>query len=95
MDLHIWPRPENTDYNMKLWIQYPLRDVTAGSDDVYFAQEWYLALSFALAFILAHKYGISLEERDRIQIASEHFQDQASTWDTDGSIYFQPMGVNG
>ncbi len=90
-DLHVWPVPTNTTYNMKLWIQYPLRDISAGSDDVYFTQEWYLALSFALAFVLAHKYGISLQERDRIQIASEHFKDQASSWDTDGSVYFQPM----
>ena len=90
-DLHLWPVPSDTTYNMKLWIQYPLRDVTSGTDDVYFTQEWYLALSFALAFVLAHKYGISLQERDRIQIASEHFKDQASSWDTDGAVYFQPM----
>ena len=95
MDLHVWPVPPDTKYNMKLWIQYPLRDITLGTDDVYFTQEWYLALSFALAFVLSHKYGIGIQERDRLQITSEHFKDQASSWDTDGSVYFQPMSKNG
>jgi len=94
-DLHLWPVPNNTTYNMKLWIQYPLRDISAGTDDVYFTQEWYLALSFGLAFLLAHKYGVSIEERDRLQITSEHFKDQASSYETDGSVYFQPMEANG
>jgi len=95
MDLHVWPVPPDTTYNMKLWIQYPLRDISTGTDDVFFTQEWYLALSFGLAFILAHKYGMSIEERDRLQITSEHFKDQASSYDTDGSVYFQPMEANG
>ena len=94
-DLTFWPVPSDTTYNVKLWLQYPLRDVTTGSDDVYFTQEWYLALSFALAFILAHKYGVGIQERDRLQISSEHFKDQASSWDTDGDMYLQPQGNHG
>jgi len=94
-DLYVWPTPADTVYDMKLWLQYPLRDVDAGTDDVYFTQEWFLALSFELAFVLGHKYGISETERDRIKGAADEYYDMASSYDVDGSLYFQPGYQNG
>lgn len=95
MDLHLWPVPEDTTYDLKLWIQYPLRDVDAGSDDLYFTQEWYLALSFELAFVLSHKYGIHPAERDRLKITANEYYEKASSYDTDGSVYLQPRSNHG
>jgi len=94
-DLYLWPVPSDTTYDLKLWLQYPIRDVDAGTDDLWFTQEWYLALSFELAYILSFKYGVQGAERDRIKIAADDYYDTASSYDTDGSVYFQPESMNG
>ena len=90
MDLYLWPVPADTTYDVKLWIQYPLRDVTAVSDDVYFTQEWYMALSYALAYAISFKYGVHPIERREIKAAADEYYETASSYDTDGSVYFQP-----
>lgn len=92
-DLYLWPTPADTTYDLRLWIQYPLRDVTVGTDDVYFTPEWYLALSYGLAYLLAPKYGIHPAERDRYKVDMDSFRFEASTYDVDGSVYLQP-GIN-
>lgn len=89
-DFYVWPTPADTTYDLNLWLQYPLRDVTVGTDDVYFTQEWYLALSYGLAYLLAPKYGIHPAERDRLKGAMDEMRWEASTYDIDGSVYFQP-----
>lgn len=95
MDLYLWPVQTNTDYDLKLWIQYPLRDVDSASDDVYFTQEWFLALSFELAFVLAHKYGVDIRERAQLKEASDMYYALASSYDKDGSVYLQPQVEHG
>jgi len=94
-DLYVWPTPPDTQYDLKLWLQYPLRDVTVGTDDVFFTQEWYLALSYGLAYLLAPKYGTDPRERQGFKIDMEEFRYEASTFDVDGSVYFQPQQNNG
>ncbi len=94
-DLHVWPVPPDTQYDIKLWLQYPLRDVTVGTDDVFFTQEWYLALSYGLAYLLAPKYGTDPRERQAFKIDMEDFRYEASTFDVDGSVYFQPQQNHG
>jgi len=94
-DLYFWPTPSDTTYDVKLWLQYPIRDVDAGTDDLYFTQEWFLPLSFELAFILGHKYGIPETERDRIKMAATEYYETASSYDVDGSLYIQPENQNG
>lgn len=88
--LYVWPVPEDTTYDINLWLQYPIRDVDTASDDVYFTAEWYLALSFELASILGRKYGVSLQECREFHTLAEEYRWEASTYDTDGSVYFQP-----
>ena len=95
MDLHVWPVPANTTWDLKLWLQYPLRDVDAGTDDVYFTQEWYLALSFKLAHILSFKYGLSLQEKAQIRDEADDFYEIASSYDVDGSVFVQPRAKHG
>jgi hypothetical protein len=94
-DLYVWPTPSDTTYDMKLWLQYPLRDVTVGTDDVYFTQEWYLPLSFELASLLGTKHGIHPQELSRLHSLAEEYRWYASTYDTDGSVYFQPRRQHG
>jgi hypothetical protein len=90
MTLLVWPLPANTTFDLKLWLQYPYRDVDAGSDDVWFPQEWYLALSYGLASIIAPKYGIGAQEKMDIKTAADEFRFEADSFQTDGSVFFQP-----
>jgi hypothetical protein len=93
--LKVWPVPEDTTYDMMLWIQYPYRDMDAGTDDVWFTQEWYMALSFELAFLLAHKYGIDPRERRFIKDSADEYYAVAASYDVDGSVFLQPASRNG
>ncbi len=95
MDLYLWPLPSDTTYDLKMWIQYPLRDVDAVTDDVWFTQEWFLPLSFELAYVLSYKYGVPLQERLYIKRSADDYYAFASSYDTDGSVYLQPGSNNG
>lgn len=95
MDFLVWPVPANTDFDLKMWLQYPLRDVTVGTEDVWFTQEWYLALSYGLAYLLAPKYGVVGGERQQLGNDMAMFREEASSYDVDGSVYFQPGRQNG
>ena len=94
-DFFVWPVPSDTTHDIKLWLQYPIRDVDAGSDDLWFTQEWYLALSYGLAYLLGPKYGIHPAERARLKEDMREMRWEASTFDTDGSAYFQPKEPHG
>ena len=91
LTLNLWPVPSDTTYDVNLWLQYPYRDVISDSDDVYFTQEWYMALSFALAYAISFKYGVHPIERREIKEAAEEYYELAASYDTDGSVYLQPM----
>lgn len=93
--LYLWPMPDDTTYDMKLWIQYPYRDIDASTDDVWFTQEWYMALSFKLAHLLSFKYGLGIQERQQLKEDAEEYYWLASTSDKDGSLFLQPRGQNG
>lgn len=88
--LSVWPVPEDTTYDIKLWVQYPLRDIDAGADDLYFSQEWFLALAFGLAYYVSAKYGVSVGERDRLKADMEELREEAQSYNTNESIFFEP-----
>ena len=90
LDFFLWPEPVDTTYDAKLWLQYKVRDVDAVGDDVWFAQEWYMALSYGLAYYIAPKFGISIQERRYLGTMAEDLRWEASTYDVDGSVFIQP-----
>jgi hypothetical protein len=86
----IWPTPDDTTYDLLLWLQYPYQDADATTDDVWFTQEWYMALSFELAYVLSNKYGLHPQERMMFAQTAARYYDLAATYDTEGSMYLQP-----
>ena len=95
MSLQVWPVPSDTTYDIKLWLQYPYRDVDLTTEDVWFTQDWYMVLSFELAYALSFKYGNDMYERSQIKDAMDMYLEIADSYDTDGSVYFQPRANNG
>jgi hypothetical protein len=57
MDLFVWPSPANVDYILSMTITKPIEDFDSASDTPDVPQEWYLALVYQLALILAPTYG--------------------------------------
>lgn len=90
MTFNVWPIPADTTYDLNLWLQYPIRDVDTASEDMWFTQEWYLALSYGLAYLLSSKYGVSSSEKMLLKEAMDSFRWEAESFQTDGSVYFQP-----
>ena len=95
LELYLWPRPENTTWNLKMWLQHAIRDVDAIGDNVWFPQEWFLALSYALAFYIAPKFGIAIQERRELGNIAGALKLDAMSYETEGSVFFQPMKQNG
>jgi hypothetical protein len=95
IELYLWPRPANTDWNAKLWLQFNARDVDLIGDDVWIPQEWFLALSYGLAYYISPKWGIGVQERAQIKATMDELKLDAESYNTDGSVYFQPMKQNG
>lgn len=89
-NLKVWPVPSDTTYDIKLWVQYPLRDIDTSTDDLFFSQEWFLALSFGLAYYLSPKYSIPVGERDRFKADMIELRDEASSYNTEQSVFFEP-----
>ena len=94
-EIVFWPVPDDTTYDAKLWLQYVYQDVDATTDDVWFTQEWYLALTFQLAYLLSHKYGLPSRDRAMLREDAMEFYLTASSFDTEGSMYLQPESKNG
>ena len=93
--LHLWPVPADTTSSIKLWLQYPLRDMSVATVDVYFTQEWYAALCAGLAYMLAPKYGVAGTKRKELKGDMDEWHWIAQTYDTDGSVFLQPRKNNG
>ena len=93
--VQFWPVPKDATSSIKLWLQYPLRDMSVATVDVYFTQEWYAALCSGLAYMLAPKYGASSAERAGHKTDMDEFKWIAETYDTDGAVFLQPRMNNG
>ena len=89
-----WPVPDAnaaSEYTIKLKVQVPISDLTSGTDDVDFPQEWLEALIYGLAVRLAPRSSLDLRERQLLKLESKEILDLALSFDVEEeSIYFQP-----
>lgn len=94
--LYVWPQSDDERDYLKLYIQRTLDDLDTASDDVDFPQEWFLALSYQLAMLLAPKYGKPLESMSVIaQIAASEYE-RVRNFDAENvSIFLMPDLSNG
>lgn len=88
--LFVWPEPDDVTEVLVLWAQRTIEDFDASTDDVDFPQEWYLPLSFGLASLLSHKYGLPAGVMDRIAVRAKALKDDAMAWDREDSVFFMP-----
>ena len=89
-NLYVYPTPDTSDRVLVIWIHKTPDDVDVATDDVEFPQEAYLALSFNLASLLSHKYGVDPNTMDRLAARAKSLKDEIVGFDREGSIRFTP-----
>ena len=88
---YFYPRFIDGKNIITIIFQRPFEDFDAANDTPDFPQNWYLALCYALAVILAPTYGLPVQDRAALKAeAKEAFMDAEDTEPEDGSFQFQP-----
>lgn len=90
----VYPCPDlysQTYRTIQIRYQRPFEDFNASTDEPDFPQEWYLAVVYLLALILAPNSGLSLPERGQLANEADKWHQMAlSQGIEEGSIYFEP-----
>lgn len=90
--LYIWPEASDTDQHVYLTVHMPVEDFDSLTDSPDFPKEWYLALVYNLAYILADNYeNIDPNTLASISSKADQFYGIAAQNDSEeGSWFFQP-----
>jgi hypothetical protein len=92
--LYVYLTPDaNSQTNLELHIvaQMPLKDVTKASDIVDFPNEWMNCLVWNLADQLSLEYGVPMNARQEIAQRANGYREHMSDWDVEASsTFFQP-----
>ena len=93
--INIWPVPDaNAVANSDITIIYqaPFQYFDAAADTMDFPEEWYLAVVYKLAVLLAPEWGIPLADRQLLNKEAEmHVQMAKEVGYEDGSLFIQPF----
>lgn len=89
--LSVWPESDSETDRLTLWVQRTLDDIDdASTDDLDYPQEWYLALAWNLAVLIAPKYGLTRAEKQELTIMAQYYKDLAEGWDRENFVYMTP-----
>lgn len=92
--LSIWPLPDTswqTDGELALDFQCMFTNTTAGSDVLDYPDHWELAITYAIARLIAPEYGVSINERQLLTTDAKEFKIEAlSNGNEEGSIFIRP-----
>lgn len=89
-EMFVWTQTDDeTDY-LHLWVQRQIEDMDNDADDFDLPNEWYLAIAYNLALLLAVKFGVSDKTWARINVIAEQTLIDAESDDTEDSMYFTP-----
>lgn len=89
--IYTWPVIDQSGYTLELVYVKQYDDMDASTDDFEFPQEWYLAISFGLADLLAEDYATNDSLANRIHFKATRFKDEAMGFDVENaSTYIQP-----
>lgn len=89
--LYVWPRSDTVTDTLEFWYHRPFEDFDNLSDDPDFPQEWYLALVYGLASLLADTYNVESRLASRLEKRAVKYKDLAMEFDTEPvSLFLQP-----
>ena len=96
-EIRLWPVPDSTATSSTITIVYqaPFEYFNASTDTLSFPEEWYLAVIYKLAVLLAPEWGIPLADRqDLKKEAAEYIEMAKEVGYEDGSLFVQPNKRN-
>ena len=83
-----------TEYDIYIRYQAPYEDFDSGTNEPDFPQEWFQALIYGLAYVLAPEYGVPLEERQALMNDMRMVKIEAlSAGAEEGSLFIQPENL--
>jgi hypothetical protein len=90
--LEIWPTPPSTNTDtLTLIYQRPYNYMLSASDTLDFPEEWYNALIYKLAVLLAPEWGVALPDRQMLRSeAGEYIASAMTAGQEDGSLFIAP-----
>jgi len=90
---YFWPRFQNGDTVIEFTYHRPYEDFDATGDNPDFPQHWYMPLMLELAWVLAPKGGLPIEERSALFKEAQFYIEQARQGDPEqGSFYITAEG---
>lgn len=89
--LHVWPAGK-TGEKLVIMYQRPFSDLDELADIVDFPEEWFLALTYGLATILADRYGMPPDRQYLLARKAEGYRERAmdASHSEDASVFFSP-----
>lgn len=89
-DVYVYPEPSNVDDYLILICEYPFEDFDTGANTPDFPQEWYEAVTWGLAARLMYKYGATVTQDRRREIANiaQTMLYEAAAYDRESTSYF-------
>lgn len=93
-ELKLWPVPDSSAslaYTVTVVGQQPFLFPETGTDTLDFPSEWFLAIVYKLATILAPEWGVPLEDRNMLKAEAKEYLDAVDGFGIeDASLFFSP-----
>lgn len=88
----LWPSPDSTNTEtVTLVYQRPFQYFTTSTETMDFPEEWYNALIYTTAVLLAPEWGIPLQDRQMLKAEAKEYTEMASeSGQESGSFFVQP-----
>jgi hypothetical protein len=81
----------STNYNLHLFVQRPIEDITSSNQNFDFPSEWFLALKWGLVAELASDYEKTLQDKQYYEQRANQLKQELMDWDIEwSSTFFQP-----
>jgi hypothetical protein len=90
--ISLWPSPDSTNTaTITLVYQRPFEYSLSSTDTLDFPEEWYNAIIYRVAVLIAPEWGVPLQDRQMLMSEAKQYFDNASlNGQEDGSFFFSP-----
>ena len=90
--ISLWPTPDSTNTStVTLVYQRPFEYFTSGTETLDFPEEWYNAIIYKVAVLIAPEWQIPTQDRQMLMSEAKQYKDSAlEVGQEDGSFYFAP-----
>lgn len=92
-EISVWPVPDSSATSSTITVVYqsPFQYFDSATDTMDFPEEWYLALVYGLAVLIAPEWAIPLQDRQALAAEAKQYLEMAKeNGPEDGSMFIQP-----